>query len=117
MYLQTAKMFTVLDRVQKAFKGIDKNQLNECDFDAEACRYDATVTDHNALRTIVKRLAGPFTVYLSGTDGWAIDVTRKALLELLYCDESQCGMSLSCDGQKAEVSVYRNCTNIEFKWG
>ena len=113
---EAQKMLTVLRRVEKATKSIEPWHLIETihtDGTSHG-RYDVTVTNHDALRTMIKRLSGIFTVYLNGTDGWSIDVTRKALLELLYCDQSQCGMGLSRDGMVADVSIYDNLTSITF---
>lgn len=114
MDYKTQAMFKTLDRVQKATKGISTEYLQDAEFQSEAVRYKITVTDHLALRSMIKRLPGLFTVYLNGTDGWSIDVTRKALLDLLYCDESECGMGLSYDGQVAHLVIFQSQTQIEF---
>ncbi len=113
---ETQAMFTILDRAQKSLRGIDENHLEDARFVVTAGCYEITVMNHDALRTMIKRLNGPFTIYLRGTDGWSIDVTRKSLLELLYCDQSKCGMGLSCDGQVAEVTIFENHTSIDFKY-
>lgn len=112
----TQTMFNVLDRTSKAIKGIDAGHLSDSDFDATGRCYSVTVTDTSAVRTMIKRLPGLFTVYLNGTDGWSIDVTRKALLDLLYCDNARCGMGLASDGQRADVVIYKNHTNITFRY-
>lgn len=114
MDYKTQATFKVLDRVQKAIKGISKEYLKDAEFQSDAVRYKITVTDHIALRSMIKRLPGLFTVYLNGTDGWSIDVTRKALLDLLYCNEAECGMGLSHDGQTASLVIFQSQTHIEF---
>ena len=115
----TQAMFKVLKRAQKAIKGInaDAFEIDADAFDATGRRYSVRVTSTDALRTMIKRLPGIFTVYLQGTDGFSIDVTKKALFDLLYCDESGFGVCLSPGYQIADVIIYDDLTSILFSSG
>lgn len=111
---KTRSTLKTLNIAQKATRGIDKSHLKDAVWEPDAVRYSVTVTDHAALRSIIKRLPASFSMYLRGTDGWSIDVSRKALLDLIYCDENDNGMTLAQDGQTVEVTMFSNQTLVEF---
>ena len=108
------------DRVNKAIKGCkpDTFELRDLAVDSpieSLDHYVLTAFDTETGRKFLKRLPGPITTCLAGTDGRHIDIKRSALLDLLYCPQTECGMSL--DGcQVMVIDVYHDSMLVTFEY-